>query len=67
MVHRYAGAHTLLCAAAGAWSEAELDTRAVMHPLLGSLTMREMLYFMLYHDAHHATVVSIKLGSAPGA
>jgi hypothetical protein len=67
VVQRYEDAHALLCAAAGTWNESELDTRAVSHPLLGPLSMREMLYFMLYHDAHHAAVVAAKLAAAPGA
>ncbi len=66
VVQRYEDAHALLCAAADSWSETELDARAVSHPLLGPLSMREMLYFMLYHDAHHAAVVAAKLGAAPG-
>jgi hypothetical protein len=66
VVQRYEDAHALLCAAAGSWSETELDARAVSHPLLGPLSMREMLYFMLYHDAHHAAVVAAKLAPASG-
>jgi len=33
--------------------EAWLDRIILPHPLLGKLTMREMLYFTAYHVAHH--------------
>jgi DinB superfamily len=37
------------------FSEAELDTLLLPHPLLGKVTLREMLYFTLHHvDQHHA-------------
>lgn len=35
------------------YSEAELDTLLLPHPLLGKLTIREMFYLMSYHPLHH--------------
>lgn len=35
------------------WSEEQLDRYLVPHPLLGKLTIREMLYFTIYHTTHH--------------
>ncbi len=35
------------------FSEQELDTYILPHPLLGKLTLREMLYFTIYHVGHH--------------
>ena len=35
------------------WSEKNLDNTAVPHPLIGKLTFREMLYFIIYHMKHH--------------
>lgn len=35
------------------WSEAELNEYIIPHPVLGSLTVREMLYFTAYHNQHH--------------
>lgn len=35
------------------FSEQELDTLLLPHPLLGKLTLREMLYFTAYHAKHH--------------
>jgi hypothetical protein len=35
------------------FSEDQLDTLLLPHPLLGKLTLREMLYFTIYHVGHH--------------
>jgi DinB superfamily len=35
------------------WSESDLDTYIMPHPILGKLTIREMLFFTAYHAAHH--------------
>lgn len=35
------------------FSEDQLDTLMLPHPLLGKLTLREMLYFTAYHARHH--------------
>ena len=34
-------------------SELSLDRYILPHPLLGKLTLREMLYFTAYHASHH--------------
>jgi DinB superfamily len=35
------------------WNEADLDEYVIPHPVLGPLTVREMLYFTAYHNQHH--------------
>lgn len=35
------------------YSENDLDFLILPHPLLGRVTLREMLYFTIYHVAHH--------------
>jgi hypothetical protein len=40
------------------WSEAALERYRLPHPLLGKLTVREMLLFTLYHNAHHLHLVA---------
>jgi hypothetical protein len=42
-------------------SESDLDTLVVPHPLLGKMTMRELLYFTLYHVQHHHNSVETSL------
>lgn len=34
-------------------TEEELDNYILPHPLLGKLTLREMIYFTIYHVKHH--------------
>ncbi len=41
----------------GAWSEQDLDTVLLPHPLLGKLTVRKMLFFTIYHAQHHRALV----------
>lgn len=36
------------------WSEADLDRYRLAHPALGPMTVREVLFFTIYHNAHHA-------------
>lgn len=43
---------TLLKAIDG-WSEEDLDIYLVPHPLIGKMTMRELLFFTVYHVGHH--------------
>jgi hypothetical protein len=42
-----------LCSQVSQYSENELDTLLLPHPLLGKLTLREMMYFTIYHLEHH--------------
>jgi hypothetical protein len=46
------------------WSEIDLDRYRLPHPLLGKLTVREMLFFTLQHLAHHASKVEARLEAA---
>lgn len=39
------------------FSEADLDRLILPHPLLGKLTLREMLYFTAYHAQHHGNQI----------
>jgi hypothetical protein len=45
-----------LVLAAGSWEENDLDRYQLPHPLLGKLTVREMLYFVIYHNLRHASL-----------
>jgi DinB superfamily len=48
---------TSMTARVGHWSDADLDTTLLPHPLLGKLTVREMLFFTIYHVQHHQHLV----------
>lgn len=39
------------------WPEKDLDETLVPHPLLGKITVREMLFFMVNHMRHHEKIV----------
>lgn len=43
------------------WDEPHLDEYILPHPLLGKLTIREMMYFTAYHAEHHRNIIKIYL------
>lgn len=51
---RWRRASGALSGAVERWSETALDRHQAPHPLLGVMTVREILFFTLYHNAHHA-------------
>lgn len=60
VVHRSAGLlRTVdrLCTRTSCWKEHDLDRYLLPHPLLGKLTLREMLYFTIHHVQHHMKLV----------
>jgi hypothetical protein len=57
-------AASALHAGARSWNEAALDRYRLPHPALGRLTVREMLLFTLYHNAHHLNLVASRIGAA---
>ena len=44
-----------LASTAKKWDEKELDEYWLPHPILGKLTIREMLFFTIYHNLRHAS------------
>ncbi len=52
-----------LVAATRRWHEADLEACRLPHPILGKLTVREMLCFTLYHDLHHVAGVQKRLAA----
>ena len=39
------------------WREKKMSELLLPHPLLGKLTIREMLYFTVYHTEHHFKIL----------
>jgi hypothetical protein len=39
------------------WSEEELDIYNCPHPVLGKTTIKEVLYFTIYHVQHHTEII----------
>jgi hypothetical protein len=38
------------------WDENDLDEYLLPHPILGKLTVREMIFFTIYHNLRHASL-----------
>lgn len=45
------------------FSETDLDNLILPHPLLGKITIREMLYFTAYHVEHHQAIIKRDLNN----
>jgi len=56
-------ANASMRAALEGWTEEELDARAMPHPYMGPITVREMLLFMPVHDGHHVRGVKKRLSA----
>lgn len=52
------GAFKLADAVTEKWTEEQLDSYRIAHPLLGKLTARELLYFTIYHNGHHTSTIA---------
>ncbi len=50
-----------ICSALTYWKESDLDDCRLPHPLLGMLTIREMLFLTIYHQYHHLSIVSERI------
>ncbi|MFN3267508.1 MAG: DinB family protein [Deinococcales bacterium] len=48
-----------------AWSEEQLDTLGMKHPLMGLLPTREMAIFAIYHNIHHENGIKKFLDANP--
>jgi hypothetical protein len=62
LMHRRATAEASLIAALARWTEKDLDAYRLPHPLIGKLTVREMILFTLYHGVHHMNNVVRRKG-----
>ncbi len=54
-----------LCTRISQYEENALDSHILLHPLLGELTLREMLYFTAYHVKHHDQQILENLNTNP--
>ncbi len=39
------------------WKDENLSKYLIPHPILGKMTIREMLFFTVYHTSHHHTIL----------
>lgn len=57
LVNRFRDEVSVLTNQVHQWSEKNLDNTNVPHPLIGDMTLREMLYFTIYHMEHHLKIL----------
>jgi hypothetical protein len=62
VLSRHRDAVEALAVEVTAWPHHHIDTLRLPHPLLGRLTVREMLLWTLYHNLHHVQVVARRRG-----
>jgi len=55
LLNQFSKASAELVSVAEKWNENELDRYFLPHPLIGKLTVREMLYFTIYRNLRHAS------------
>lgn len=55
LLDQFSRASAELTSVAEKWTENDLDSYLLPHPLIGKLTIREMLYFTIYHNLRHAS------------
>lgn len=61
LVERWRRRNGRLRKALDSWSEKQLDSIQLPHPLLGTITAHEMLYFAIYHAEHHVVATKRRL------
>ena len=55
LLDQFSKASTELVLAVEKWNDTELDEYLLPHPILGKLTIREMIFFTIYHNLRHAS------------
>lgn len=53
LIRRFNAEIDQLCANLAKWDERDLDRTGAPHPLMGMLTVRELMHFTIYHMLHH--------------
>jgi len=57
VLHKWNKVNKSLLAALERWPEMYLDKYFLPHPILGKITVREMIMFTIYHNVHHLAKV----------
>jgi len=55
LLEQWTNANSELVSISETLDESELDQYQLPHPILGKLTIREMLFFTIYHNLRHAS------------
>ncbi|MBX3046378.1 MAG: DinB family protein [Anaerolineales bacterium] len=62
VLQRWQQSAAKLESALAGWKDEDLDKARLPHPVLGKLTVRELVFFTLYHNLHHVNDVRVLLG-----
>ena len=57
LIEQYENQKKKLIKKINAYNENALDHYILPHPLLGKLTLREMLFFTIHHNVHHLALI----------
>lgn len=60
LIKKYDGLKKDLLKKLNHWKEKDLDDYILPHPLLGKLTLREMLFFTIHHNEHHLLLLKTR-------
>ncbi|HEX5651910.1 MAG TPA: DinB family protein [Chitinophagaceae bacterium] len=60
LLNKYDSVKEKLSAKIKNYREEDLDQYILPHPLLGKLTLREMLFFTIYHNQHHLDLLKAR-------
>jgi uncharacterized damage-inducible protein DinB len=55
LLEQFSKASAELVSATEKWDENELDQYLLPHPIIGKLTIREMIFFTIYHNLRHTS------------
>ena len=61
LLARWQRVSSRLTASLDRWSDDNLDRIRLPHPILGKITAREMVYFVIYHGHHHIAAAKSRL------
>ena len=57
LLQRFASELTDFLAALDRWNEKEMGTYIMPHPAIGKCTLREFVYFSIFHTEHHLAIL----------
>lgn len=60
LIARFGAEIDQLCANLAKWSEKNIDRTGAPHPLMGMMTVRELMHFTIYHMQHHLSSLETK-------
>ena len=63
LIREFKEHHQTLVSKLSKWSEEELDKYRLPHPIIGKISIREMLFFTAYHIKHHLKTIESQIAA----